>query len=460
MLQLIDNAREGFLCPQCHQDMSNMEMLQLHYQNVHMKQSLTTVKGLFSLAKQKFKSVQDNFQNSNELSKTYAQYFSFNLNYSHTKKQSMGYARSYNHYFQSLRRDKRNQISIHTRQLLLRIELLTNTNEHIPPNGNSKERRKYEQSIYAWMEDSVASICASCSKTFGLFQRKHHCRLDGSVICNQCSEFLSFSTARCFIDTNTSSFSTTNNLAVEQLINLKTITSSTIINDKQNEDYLRICIFCKKYLYNFYRQICFKNIQKDEIFLHYEKIIEAQKEYNHLHPTYLTIINSLLNGDTKYQIIDAQRTYQQLNVSYGKIDSISKYIVKLADKSSNINEYDPTSKNRYTTICHNIRTYSIQILKNFSISTRRVPNEDDIKQVRDEKKRLDHERMKQIIFNIPNINHNSLEISEELEPFIQQYYQVIQFIERAKLAGHDDEVRSLELNLKELAQAMSTVHQN
>jgi hypothetical protein len=38
MLQTIDTTREGFLCPQCHQDMSNMEMLQLHFQTVHMKQ--------------------------------------------------------------------------------------------------------------------------------------------------------------------------------------------------------------------------------------------------------------------------------------------------------------------------------------------------------------------------------------------------------------------------------------
>jgi len=55
---------------------------------------------------------------------------------------------------------------------------------------------EYEQGIIAWMEDSVASVCASCSKAFGLSRRKHHCRLDGLVICNQCSQFLAFSIAR------------------------------------------------------------------------------------------------------------------------------------------------------------------------------------------------------------------------------------------------------------------------
>ncbi|CAF1240986.1 unnamed protein product [Rotaria sordida] len=461
MLQVIDNTRAGFLCPKCHQDMSNMEMLQIHFQNVHMKQSSTTVKGLFSLAKQKIKNVQDNFQNSNESSKIYAQYFSFNSNDSYSKKQCIGYARSHNTYFQIIRKDKHNQIFIHMRQLLLRIELLTNTNEHIPRNGNSKERRKYEQSIVAWMEDSVASICASCSKSFGLSRRKHHCRLDGLVICNQCSQFLSFSIARCIIDSNIPTSSTTNSLAIQRLINLKSIISSTIIKDRSNEDYLRICISCARCLQNNYRQIYFNNIQKDEVFHHYEKIVQAQKEYNNFHSTYLPIIDSLLSGDTKYQIVDAQQVYRQLSVSYEKIDSISKQIVILADKYSNINENDITSKNRYPTLCRNIRTYSIQVLQNFSVSTKRVPSEDDIKQARNEKqKRLDNERMIKIFLNIPGINHNSLEISEELEPFIQQYYQITQFIEQAKIAGRDDEVKLLELNLQELTQAISILHQN
>ncbi|CAF2687300.1 unnamed protein product [Rotaria sp. Silwood2] len=372
----------------------------------------------------------------------------------------MGHARSYNVYYQSIRKDKLNQIFHNTKQLLLRIELLTNTNEHIPRNGNSKERRKYEQNIVSWMEDSVASTCASCCKSFGLSRRKHHCRLHGSVICNQCSQFLSFSIARCIIDSNISSTSTTNSLAIQQLINLKSVTLSTIINDESNEDYLRICMSCAQCLHNYHHQMCFKNIPKDEIFHHYEKIVQAQNEYNHFHPTYLAIIDSLLSGDTKYQIVDAQRAYRQLNVHYDKIDSISKHIAALADKCLNINENDTTSKNRYATICRNIRTYSVQVLQNFSISTKRIPSEDDIKKAQDEKKRLDNERMTRTILTIPGINLNSLEISEKLEPFIQQYHQVTQFLEQAKSAGRDDEVRLLESNLKELAQAMSIIHQN
>ncbi len=47
MLRPPGDVREGFICPQCHQDMSTMDMLQIHFQDVHMKQSSSTVKGIF-----------------------------------------------------------------------------------------------------------------------------------------------------------------------------------------------------------------------------------------------------------------------------------------------------------------------------------------------------------------------------------------------------------------------------
>jgi hypothetical protein len=140
MLQTIGEARQGFLCPQCHQDMSNMEMLQAHFQNVHMKQSVAAGKGFFSLAKQKMKSVQDNFKTPNEPLKRYAQYF----HDCPPKQQCMGYARSHCDYFRSIRKDKVGHIFTLTSQLLHRVEFLTNTDAHVPRHGNSKERQSIQ----------------------------------------------------------------------------------------------------------------------------------------------------------------------------------------------------------------------------------------------------------------------------------------------------------------------------
>ncbi|CAF5213054.1 unnamed protein product, partial [Rotaria magnacalcarata] len=124
---------------------------------------------------------------------------------------------------------------------------------------------------------------------------------------------------RRIVDSNTSS--TNNSFTIQQLMNLKTITSSTIINNASNEDHLRICMSCARCLQNYYRQIFFKNIPKDEIFHYYENIIQAKKEYTQVQLTYVAIIDSILSGNTKYQIKDAQQVYRQLSVSYEKIDS-------------------------------------------------------------------------------------------------------------------------------------------
>lgn len=46
MLQSVGDVRQGFICPECHQDMSSIDMLQIHFEDVHMKQSSSTMKGI------------------------------------------------------------------------------------------------------------------------------------------------------------------------------------------------------------------------------------------------------------------------------------------------------------------------------------------------------------------------------------------------------------------------------
>jgi hypothetical protein len=167
MLQSIGDVREGFICPECRQDMSTIEMLQIHFEDVHMKQSPSTVKGkiiflfcfyfvfvcfvlgLFSLAKQKIKSVQDNFTTiPTEQSTNYAQFFSFDQNnFSLKQKQQFGYIRTFNDKFKKIRKEKHDQMSMETIRLLLRLEQLTSNNENIPKNANTKERRSKKNFI-------------------------------------------------------------------------------------------------------------------------------------------------------------------------------------------------------------------------------------------------------------------------------------------------------------------------
>jgi len=137
--------REGFICPECHLDMSTIEMLQIHFEDVHAKQSSSTVKGLFSLAKQKIKSVQDNFSPlPTESIIKYAQFFSSEI----PKSQPMGYVRTFNDVFFQIRKDKHNQIEMETIRLLVRLARLTSTSDETPKNANTKERRSIENELH------------------------------------------------------------------------------------------------------------------------------------------------------------------------------------------------------------------------------------------------------------------------------------------------------------------------
>ncbi|CAF1417976.1 unnamed protein product [Adineta ricciae] len=407
----------------------------------------------FSFAKQKLKSVQGSFQTPTEPSKPHAQYFSSDSN---NRQQFIGYSISHDELLRTIRKKKHDEFFHRTDQLLLHTRLLTTKNEYIPLNKDTKERRKYEQGIVSWTENSVASQCASCSKTFGISKRKHHCRLDGRVICSQCSRLLPFSVAQDLIDPTVSPLSSTaNTVMLQRLVNLTSLIPSAMIQDASNEDNLRICIRCEFILQKYHNQIRYKHIPVDQIFSLYEKIIQAEKQYKSIQSKYTTIIESLLNGNTQYQLVDAQRIYRELSIHYDKIDSVSKSISKLAEGDSTT----PVS-NRYAALCRNIRTYSIQMMQNFSISIRRLPTEDDLRRIREEKKRSEDERMVECAAKILGMKDNLIEIPPELEPFVQQYYRVTQFLEEARLAGHLDEVQALEKNLKELEKAIRMVQLN
>lgn len=53
-------------------------------------------------------------------------------------------------------------------------------------------------SLVTWIPDDLVHLCPTCARSFGLLQRKHHCRLCGAIMCNKCSQFLSFIAASKF----------------------------------------------------------------------------------------------------------------------------------------------------------------------------------------------------------------------------------------------------------------------
>jgi hypothetical protein len=98
------------------------------------------------LAKQKLRSVQDNFTSvPNEQSNIYAQYFSVDQNDSSKQLPAIGDIRSHNQDFKKFRKHKQDQIATETTRLLLRLERLTSNDENVPKSSNPKERRSMNE---------------------------------------------------------------------------------------------------------------------------------------------------------------------------------------------------------------------------------------------------------------------------------------------------------------------------
>lgn len=57
---------------------------------------------------------------------------------------------------------------------------------------------EFEKSIVPWSDDSECISCRICNTKFSITRRKHHCRLCGKIMCNNCSRFLSHISASKF----------------------------------------------------------------------------------------------------------------------------------------------------------------------------------------------------------------------------------------------------------------------
>eukprot|EP01137_Pigoraptor_chileana_P009749 Opistho-2@58449 len=69
-------------------------------------------------------------------------------------------------------------------------------------NVSGSALRSREMALVVWRPDWMSDTCTSCGVAFGLFLRRHHCRLCGTIICEECCS-LGPHTPRSFGGANT-----------------------------------------------------------------------------------------------------------------------------------------------------------------------------------------------------------------------------------------------------------------
>lgn len=55
-----------------------------------------------------------------------------------------------------------------------------------------------EKSVVPWVNDSDVPFCPDCGNKFNIRNRRHHCRLCGSIMCRKCMEFVPLPLARMY----------------------------------------------------------------------------------------------------------------------------------------------------------------------------------------------------------------------------------------------------------------------
>ncbi|KAH3660526.1 hypothetical protein OGAPHI_007112 [Ogataea philodendri] len=56
--------------------------------------------------------------------------------------------------------------------------------------GNKRKQEHQGLGRDYWLDDSSATKCRSCDRTFTTFRRKHHCRICGKIFCSNCTTFI------------------------------------------------------------------------------------------------------------------------------------------------------------------------------------------------------------------------------------------------------------------------------
>lgn len=83
----------------------------------------------------------------------------------------------------------------HENTCLQTNKLVTTLDELINVAGYGKRRESAEKPIVEWKDDKLVSLCPYCAKRFTVARRRHHCRVCGAILCNNCSNFLEYKSA-------------------------------------------------------------------------------------------------------------------------------------------------------------------------------------------------------------------------------------------------------------------------
>ncbi|XP_009866899.1 PREDICTED: rabenosyn-5 [Apaloderma vittatum] len=390
--------------------------------------------------------------------------------------QEVGAMRSHLSDFKKHRAARIDHYVVEVNKLIIRLEKLTSFDR---ANTESAKIRAIEKSVVPWVSDQDVPFCPDCGSKFSIRNRRHHCRLCGSIMCKKCMELVSLplaskltSASKEALGSHTSPNSSPNSVQGSRRGSISSISSVSSVLDEKDDDRIRCCRHCKDTLLKREQQIDEKEYTPEIVKL-YEKLRLCMEKVDQKAPEYIRMAESLNAGETTYSLEHANDLRVEIQKVYEFIDALSKKILSLG-----LHE-DPQPHPRTLQLQRMIRYSATLFVQEKLLGLMSLPTKDQYEELK--KRRLQmvaletygkqEEKQKDFVSrSAATVNGDAAHlkkgtvrksegwlptssISREREisdPLLQQIDNITSFIEQAKAASRIDEVHMLQENLRQL----------
>lgn len=483
-------VREGFLCPLCLKDLQSFYQLQSHYEEEHSGED-RDVKGQIKSLVQKARKAKNRLlkREGDDRAESGTQgYESFSyggVDPYMWEPQELGAMRSHLSDFKKHRAARIDHYVVEVNKLIIRLEKLTAFDR---TNTESAKIRAIEKSVVPWVNDQDVPFCPDCGNKFSIRNRRHHCRLCGSIMCKKCMELISLplankltSASKDSLSAHTSPSQSPNSVHGSRRGSISSVSSVSSVLDEKDDDRIRCCTHCKDTLLKREQQIDEKERTPDIVRL-YEKLRLCMEKVDQKAPEYIKMAASLNAGETTYSLEHAGDLRVEVQKVYELIDALSKKILTLDMKQ------DPPPHPNTLRLQRMIRYSATLFVQEKLLGLMSLPTKEQFEELKQKRKqemeqkrilerqaalesqRRLEERRSDLASRATNgevapprrgpaplrkaegwlpLSEGQRQ-SEDPDPLLQQIHNITSFIRQAKAAGRTDEVRTLQENLRQL----------
>lgn len=332
--------------------------------------------------------------------------------------------------FKKLRKLKLEKESLHNLVIERRLEKVFNTIVTlITENGKITESdvKNLEFSLVDWVPGKTVHNCSICEAAFGLFKRKHHCRICGNVVCGDISTGCSMLVPLGVIFTLMKS---------EKALDSNSHDYSEIENILKKDIYgLRICLDCKNCV------LSKRVFEADKLKLQNSEFMNLYRLWKLLHAKIESEDLSTIKDD------DENMMYVSL---FARLDKLAK---KVDDISENNHSFLLRDEIR---MLKTLKTIIVNYIQE------KLPI---LRRSQEEKLNREREILQQLINDKPKLT--KLEIRQKREKLMvlnEQKFLVENMYQDFKKQRRFDDLRTLDINLadieKEIAELETELGEN